>query len=183
MAVDTETSGLDWATDELHLCQVFSPATGTLLLRHVREVPRGLAALMEDPQVIKVLHHAAFDLRFLEAHWGIRSTSVACTKTASKLLDPAIPAEEHSLRALLQRYLGVSVTKGPVRTSDWNAAVLSDAQIAYATADVAHLLDLYDVLRERLQTEGLLHTFGQICAYIPVDAHLHVSGIPNPLVY
>lgn len=183
VAVDTETSGLSWVTDRLDLCQVFSPATGPLLLRRVEEVPRELAALMADGKVVKVFHHAPFDLRFLESKWGIRTTSIACTKAASKLLNPALPSSGHSLQSLLDRYLGVSLTKGKVRTSNWSAPTLSGEQVAYATADVIHLLDLHKLMRVRLEAAGLLDTWTQICAYMPIDAHLEVTGVPNPLVY
>ncbi len=183
VAVDTETSGLYWSADQLLLCQLFSPATGPVLLRNVSGVPSELAALMADPKVVKVLHHAPFDLRFLEAKWGIRTVSVACTKAASKLLNPSGAHEEHSLKSVLRRYLGVEVEKGAVRTSDWGAPVLSYEQIEYATGDVSHLLELQRALSASLQEKNLTDIYAQVCAYMPVDAHLEVSGVPNPLIY
>jgi ribonuclease D len=183
VAIDTETSGLDWVTDRLHLCQLFTPETGPVLLRHVDHLPAELAGVMGDPAILKVLHFAPFDLRFLEAQWGVHTRSVACTKAASRLLDPGLPAADHSLQALLQRHLRVAVAKGSVRTSDWGASALTEDQIAYATADVAHLLDLHEVLSKRLQSEGQSKLFAQVCAYMPVDAHLSVLGVPNPLTY
>jgi ribonuclease D len=80
VAVDTETGGLDWATDRLHLCQLFTTETGPVLLRNVEHSPGELAGVLGDPAVLKVLHYAPFDLRFLEARWGVRTRSVACTK-------------------------------------------------------------------------------------------------------
>lgn len=181
VAVDTETSGLDWRSDRLHLCQLFTSETGPVLLRHVEGVPTGLASVMQDPAVLKVLHFAPFDLRFLEARWGIQARSVACTKAASRLLDPTL--EEHSLKALLERHLGVVIEKGHVRTSDWSTPTLSDEQLAYAVGDVSHLLDLHRLLSDRLEAAGLSGMYAQVCAYMPVDAHLAVAGYPNPLIY
>lgn len=183
VAVDTETSGLDWAADRLLLCQLFSPATGPVLLRNVSGVPSELAALMADPEVSKVFHHAPFDLRFLEAKWGIRTVSVTCTKAASKLLNPEAAHEDHSLKSVLRRYLGVTVEKGHVRTSDWGASVLSLDQINYAKEDVIHLLELQTVFSESLRGKDLTDIYAQVCAYMPLDAHLEVSGVPNPLTY
>jgi ribonuclease D len=181
VAVDTETSGLDWRSDALHLCQLFTPEVGTVMLRRVEGVPTGLASVLADTAVLKVLHFAPFDLRFLEAHWGVQAMSVACTKAASRLLEPTPPS--HSLKPLLERHLGVVIEKGAVRTSDWSAESLSDEQIAYASGDVSHLLDLHGLLVDQLERAGLLHTFRQVCAYMPVDAHLDVAGYPNPLIY
>lgn len=180
VAVDTETSGLDWARDRLHLCQLFTPQTGPVLLRHIDDEPRHLWSVMRDAAVTKVMHFAPFDLRFLEAHSGTETRSVACTKAASRLLDPT---DDHSLKALLHRYLGVDLEKGAVRVSDWGAANLSDAQVAYAVGDVSHLLDLHQILTERLEETKLIGIFEQVCDYMPLDAHLEVSGYPNPLTY
>lgn len=184
VAVDTETSGLDWATDSLHLCQVFTGATGPLLVRNEGPRPARLAALLEDPSVVKVFHFAPFDLRFLEAKWGVRAQAVVCTKAASKLLDPDLPSAQHSLQALAERYLGVQLSKGQVRTSNWGAADLSEAQVAYAAADVEHLPDLFRALQERLSmTPEVAQIFSEVCGYMPVDAHLAVAGYQDPLQY
>lgn len=181
VGVDTETGGLDSARDGLHLCQLFTPQTGPVLLRHVDGVPTQLASMMADPATLKVFHFAPFDLRFLEARWGVRTSSVACTKTASRLLEPGL--ESHSLKPLLERHLGVTIEKGNVRTSDWSAPVLTEEQVAYAAGDVAHLIDLHRLLAERLNAAGLSDLYSQVCAYLPVDAHLEVAGYPNPLTY
>ncbi|WP_226849763.1 hypothetical protein, partial [Brachybacterium tyrofermentans] len=37
-AVDTETSGLDWRTDRLEICQLFTPSTG---VKGHRDLPVG----------------------------------------------------------------------------------------------------------------------------------------------
>lgn len=185
VAVDTETGGLDWSSDRLHILQLFSPQTGTVVLRNAEEKPpKRLARLMSDPDVVKVFHHAPFDLKFLDGQWGVRCASVVCTKAASKLLDPRIESPAHSLQAVLDRYLGVRIQKGTVRTSDWGARVLSEEQLAYAAGDVVHLLALYDVLEERLSAaEQLADLYRQVCEYMPVAARLAVMRVPDPLHY
>ena len=89
----------------------------------------------------------------------------------------------HSLKPLLERHLGVTIEKGPVRTSDWSASTLTDEQVAYAAGDVSHLIDLHTLLVERLEAAGLSELYSQVCAYLPVDAHLEVDGYPDPLRY
>lgn len=183
VAVDTETSGLNWATESLHMCQLCTDETGPVLLRRVRQFPRQLARVLGAADVTKVFHFAPFDLRFLEAGWGVRVANIECTKTASKLLEPELLPADHSLQSLLSRHLGVTIEKGPVRTSDWGAARLTDSQVAYAATDVIHLVALADYLRERLKDADRADLFAQVCAYMPLDAHLEVSGFPNPLTY
>lgn len=182
VAVDTETDGLSWSTDELRLCQLYTPDTGSVLIQDATGRPPLLTALIESQEVRKVFHFAPFDLRFLLARWHILGSNVACTKAASKLLAPTAPAVEHSLKALLQAELGVRIDKGAVRTGDWSG-VLSDEQVKYASADVEHLLDLFDRQTEQLRVRGLLGVYDEICRYMPVAAQLEVRGVPDPLQY
>lgn len=183
IAVDTETSGLSWQNDRLLLCQLFTPATGAILLRNVKRRPPQLARVLRSPRNIKVFHFAPFDLRFLSSQWGIMPANVACTKAASKILDPHLPASAHSLSQLTARYLGVILDKGAVRTSDWGVPTLSAEQVTYAASDVAHLPDLLTALTARLRATGQFQTWRRVCRYMAVDARLEIDGVPNPLIY
>lgn len=183
VAVDTETSGLDWRRDALELCQLFTPLTGPILIRRTNTHPRNLVELLESSHLTKVFHHAPFDLRFLESTWGARTSAVLCTKTGSKLIDPQLPSSDHSLAALLARHFGMRLDKGTARVSDWSAPELSPGQIEYAAADVTTLLRLAEAQAQQLRSRGLQAEFAAVCAYLPIDAHLEVAGFPNPLVY
>lgn len=181
-AVDTETSGLDWRTDRLEICQICSPATGPVIIRNTGHRPENLATILESSAVEKVLHFAPFDLRFLERWWGIRAQAVRCTKTASRVLEPDLPSASHSLKPLLKRRLGVRVGKGDVRTSDWGAHELSAKQVEYAIDDVAHLLSLHEDITSQMSPEQRA-LYESVCAYLPSDAHREIVGVPNPLVH
>ena len=182
VAVDTETSGLDWRSNRLETCQIFTPATGAIVVQRPRSGAQNLSRVLEYQKNIKVFHFAPFDLRFLAAS-GISARNVACTKAASKLLSPLEAQEFHSLASLARQYLGVELEKGAVRTSDWGAAVLSKEQLEYAVDDVAHLLKLYGKLTSELHDHDLTELYRAICAYMPYDAALEVAGVPNPLQY
>lgn len=181
-AVDTETSGLDWRTDRLEICQIYSAATGAVIIRNLGRTPENLATVLESSAVEKILHFAPFDLRFLERQWGIRAKAVRCTKTASRILEPDLPSAEHSLKPLLERSLGIRVDKGAVRTSDWGAHELSSEQISYATSDVLHLISLHDQITSRMSAEQRA-LYESVCKYLPSDAHREIIGVPDPLVH
>lgn len=181
-AVDTETSGLDWRTDRLGICQIYSPETGPVIVRNTGHRPEHLAAILESSTVQSVFHFAPFDLRFLEHGWAIRVRNVRCTKTASRVLDPDLPNAEHSLKPLLQRRLGIRVDKGAVRTSDWGTDELSAEQAQYAIGDVRHLLDLHDDITAHF-SPNQRDLYESVCAYLPSDAHREITGVPNPLVH
>lgn len=182
IAVDTETAGLSWRDDHLALCQLYAPGIDPVLVQVGTDRAERLCRLLADPSIIKVLHFAPFDLHFLYASWRVEVRSIACTKTASRLLWPTLPPADHSLQSLLARQLGIRVEKGSVRTSDWTGE-LTPAQVEYATDDVRHLPQLFSTLQTQLQDNDLWQTFRAVCDYLPVAARLDVEGYPDPLVY
>jgi ribonuclease D len=183
VAWDVETTGLDWNHDDLGTCQVYAPGVGTSIIRMTEAKPTWLMRLLEDPAVQKVFHHAPFDLRFMVRAWGAIPASIRCTKVASKLLKPQAPKDEHTLKGLLWRHLGVQLEKGAVRTSDWSARELSPEQILYATRDVLYLLPLLDILERVLADAGLGGLYDDCCAFLPARARLEVGGYPDVFAY
>lgn len=183
IAVDTETTGLDWSVDTLRICQLYAPSVGAVIVRRAGKASTSLSQILENPAVRKVFHFAPFDLRFLLNDWGLRVRNVACTKAAAKLAEPGRPNTDYSLQALCDRHLGVTLAKGAVRTSDWGAEVLSQDQLKYAAEDVLHLLALHERLEQILVAIGRAEIYTKVRDYLPVDADIQVTGLPNPLLY
>jgi ribonuclease D len=67
---DIETSGLDWRSDRIGTCQIFAEDLGAAVVSLSGEMPVRLAGLLENAGVVKVFHHAPFDLRFMVHAWG-----------------------------------------------------------------------------------------------------------------
>jgi ribonuclease D len=180
IAWDIETTGLDWRADRIGTVQL-QVEDMTYIARMRETVPHRLLALVEDPSILKILHHAMFDLRFLAHHWGVVPANVACTKIASKLVDPRVPCEDHSLAPLVRRYLGISLDKGP-QASDWTGH-LSTAQLLYAANDVRHLERLYEQLDLEIRDRGLLDLRERCYAHLPTQVELEVREFPNVFAY
>ena len=183
VAWDIETSGLDWRTDRIGTCQLFAEGIGPVVVSVRDSKPARMLALLEDHAVEKVFHHAPFDLRFMVQAWGVRPSSVRCTKVASKLLDPRAPNEIHSLQSLALRYLGVSLTKGQVRTSDWTSPELSSDQLAYAAGDVLHLPTLLAAMSEALRAMGQADLYDACCSFLPARVMLELGDYPDVFAY
>lgn len=185
IAWDVETTGLDWRLERLATCQLFAEGVGVVVvrIRTAGSCPERLAALLEEPAVEKVFHHAPFDLRFMVHAWNVQPTSIRCTKVASKLLAPDAPNETHSLQQLVARNLGVSLIKGEVRTSDWTAANLTPEQLDYAVGDVLHLLALLDVLQADLEQAHLARLYDDCCAFLPARVLLELGGYTDVFAY
>jgi ribonuclease D len=182
IAWDIETSGLDWRSERIGVCQLYTPHTGTIVVQLGSRRPNNLCSLLEDSDVLKVFHHAPFDLRFMHHHWGVRSRNLACTKIASKLLTPQAPNEDHSLRELLRRHLTVSIDKEE-QTSNWMAKHLSAAQLAYAATDVCHLLPLLDALLKKLEAVGLHRLYSECLRHVPTRVELDLLGYDDVFAY
>ena len=183
VAWDVETSGLNWRTDRLGTCQLFADDVGAAVISVNDHKPARMAALLEDPDVEKAFHHAPFDLRFMVNAWGVRPSAIRCTKVASKLLQSGAPNEAHSLQSLASRYLGVSLAKGQVRTSDWTASRLSAEQLEYAVADVLHLPTLLVVMSRALEAAGLADLYDACCAFLPARVTLELGDYPDVFAY
>ena len=180
VALDIETTGLDWRRETIGTVQL-QVADATYVVRPGGRVPRLLKAILEDRAICKLFHHAMFDLRFLAHHWGVTPANVACTKISSKLADPELPRAEHSLAPLLERSLGIRLDKG-ARTSDWTGD-LSEAQLRYAANDVRHLTELHWHLEERLRERGLLELRNRCYAHLPTQVELEVGEFPDVFAY
>ena len=68
-------------------------------------------------------------------------------------------------------------------SSDWGAAKLSDAQLAYAASDVLHLHKLKNALEAMLVREGRLDLAQQCFAFLGTRARLDLSGWPEEDIF
>jgi ribonuclease D len=176
LAWDIETTGLDWRHHRIGTVQLKAD-NQVFIVRLNGHRPRRLKSLLEDPSILKVMHHAMFDLRFMAFQWGATPRTTACTKIASKLLAPSAPNEEHSLAALVRRRFGVELDKSQ-RLTDWNAE-LSPSQIRYAAGDVRFLQPLYEELTRELRHKSLLRLRDDCYEHLLTRVQLELGGYPD----
>jgi ribonuclease D len=175
VAIDTETMGLDHHRDRLCVVQL-SPGDGSA---DVVQIPRGgteapnLRALLGNPAVLKIFHFARFDLGVLQKTFGIMATPVYCTKIASRLVRTY--TDKHGLKDLTRDLLGIEVSKQQQLT-DWGAAELTDAQVAYAASDVLHLHMLKEKLDAMLAREGREALASACFRFLPDRVRLDLAG-------
>jgi len=178
---DIETSGLNWREETIGTCQLNIGDVETVIVRVTDQQPRYLCDLLCEKRVRKIFHHAMFDLRFMSHRWSVVADNVACTKIASKLLD-ADNKRDHSLKSLLQAYLGVNIDKSE-RLSNWNSSELTEGQILYAAKDVMYLPSLLDRLEDDLEKAGLLELSRLCFAHIPTRVQLDILGYQDLYEY
>ena len=182
VAIDTETMGLVPHRDRLCLVQL-SAGDGHAHLVQIRDPATpapNLCRLLADPGVLKLFHYGRFDIAVLSHRFGVRTTPVWCSKIASKLVRTY--TDRHGLKNLLDEILGVDISKQQ-QSSDWGAATLSDAQLAYAASDVLYLHRLHEALSERLQREGRSQLAQACFDFLPYRAELDLAGWPDQDIF
>ncbi|MEU3481345.1 ribonuclease D [Streptomyces sp. NPDC033754] len=183
IAWDIETNGLDPHDAKIGTCQIYAEGVGIFIVTSLaEEVPPNLSRLLSDERVLKVFHHAPFDLSFMTAAWGISPKNTACTKIAAKLLSPGAPSEHFSLKYLMAHHFNLHLDK-QVRFTDWLAKTLTPIQIEYAAGDVIRLLDLYDALTEKIDSRNLKDLYSECVRFLPTHVKLRLLGCPDPFKY
>jgi ribonuclease D len=174
-AIDTETLGLNVARDRLCVVQL-SRGDGSADVVQIEAGQRlapNLTRMLADPKVVKLFHFGRFDMGILSAAFGVMPEPVYCTKIASKIARTY--TDRHGLKDLSRELLGVDLSKQQ-QSSDWGAATLSDAQLAYAASDVLHLHALREKLNAMLAREGRDRLAREAFAYLPARVRLDLAG-------
>jgi ribonuclease D len=175
VAIDTETMGLDLARDRLCVVQL-SPGDGSADIvqvpPHAKDAPN-LKRLLADRSLLKIFHFARFDLGMLYKAFGVMPEPIYCTKIASRL--SRTYTDKHGLKDLVREILGQEISKQQ-QSSDWGAAELTDAQVAYAASDVTHLHALKDRLDAMLAREGRSELAAACFWFLPERVRLDLAG-------
>ncbi len=181
-ALDTESDSLFHHIEKVCLVQIATEDGDCYLVDPL--VVRDLSPLgpvMADPQVLKVLHGADYDVTTLKRDFAFGFASLFDTMLAARLLG----LTELGLAALARNELGVALSKDNQK-DDWSRRPLTPQQEAYAAADVAHLVALQRRLSDRLESLGRLSWLREECdavaALAPAarrrdpDAYLSIKG-------
>jgi ribonuclease D len=149
VAVDTEADSFYHYFDKTCLVQIATKReiflVDPLALGGPDEL-QPLAKVFAAPEIRKIFHAAEYDLFVLKRDCGFRFEALFDTMISAQLLGyPAV-----GLSALVERHFGIRLPKDEQR-SDWSERPLSDSQLTYAAADVAHLIVLADKLEKELR--------------------------------
>ena len=123
----------------------------TIQLRQV--IHKHLSSFFHSPKIVKVMHGAKSDVKWLQRDFGIYIVNLFDTSLASRLLK--LPSA--SLAYLLKKYAGltdIDSWKSKYQLGDWRVRPLDKGMLLYAMGDTHYLLDIYDVLRTELVKKG-----------------------------
>lgn len=150
LAIDTEFVRERTYFPRLGLIQVGDGEIASLIDPLALSDLSPLEEILDAPETLKVIHSASQDLEIFFRVFGRFPRPILDTQEAAAVA--GVGAGLGFGRLVADR-LGVELAKGETRT-DWTARPLSEAQLAYAAADVAYLMPLYGSLRAELEAQG-----------------------------
>lgn len=139
VALDIETTGLDRFNDKI-VAVGLSDGNETWILTERFE---RICSLLENPDVLKIIHNADFDLTFICRDYGCKPQNIYDTLVIERILNNGYEIP-NKLEEVLARRFGILVDKS-LQTSFEVGQELTEAQCEYLRNDVVSLLQLREV--------------------------------------
>lgn len=161
LAVDLEMDSLHHYREKVCLIQVSTRHNNWLIDPLAIKDITPLAKPFGNPDILVVMHGADYDIRSLHRDFGIEVSNLFDTMIAARFLG----LTEFGLAALLRTRFSIELDK-KYQKADWSKRPLSPEMLAYASADTANLLPLYDQLLNELIIMGRLDWVVEECALV-----------------
>ncbi len=176
IAIDTEFVRTQTLLPALGLIQVFDGETLALIDPIAIIDLSPFSDILCDENIIKIAHSCSEDLETLWHHLNIIPKPIYDTQFAANLLGLG---QSVGYANLVESLFEISLDKGESRT-DWLQRPLTSAQCSYASADVTHLLAIYEQLS--IQTD-LLSRSDWVYDEISQLAKKKCAVFPSDLAY
>lgn len=156
LAIDTESNSLHSYREQVCLVQLTARYPGGRV-EHAIVDPlavqdlSSLAAPLADPQIVKILHGANYDILCLKRDYGFTFRNLFDTMIAAQIA--GLP--KYGLADLVESFFGVTLDKR-FQKHDWAQRPLTDEQRLYAILDTYYLPRLRERLTERVVERGRL---------------------------
>lgn len=179
VGVDTETTGLDWFTDDIILVQVAVGDDKPIF--DVRKL--GYPFLKELVAVLNtkkcVLHNAKFDMKFLYNRTGIWLENVHCTMICESVLNAGREGIGLALGNLVEKYAGEIMNKES-RMDFVNLppeAPITMQMLTYSALDVAYLVEIYKEQMTLVVEAKEQSIIDMEMKLVPVVAEMEFTGV------
>jgi ribonuclease D len=171
LAIDTEFVRTETLTPLLGLIQVFDGKRVALIDPVAIDNLNAFADILADESIVKVAHSCSEDLEALWHHLKVIPAPIFDTQFAAGLLDLGTSV---GYANLVEQLFEIQIDKGESRT-DWIRRPLTDAQCEYASADVTHLMALYEYLSPKIDERGMTSWVYQEIEQLALKKSLPVS--------
>ena len=128
--------------------------------------------LLQDKDIVKILHSCSEDLQVFMASMQVVPAPVFDTQIAAGLLNEGFG---YSYQTLVKNILDIDLPKGETR-SDWLQRPLSENQCHYAALDVACLPAIYQHQKSALEESGRLGWLEEECELLITQYSEELDG-------
>jgi len=158
IAVDLEADSMFHFKEKICLIQIATETSSYII--DPLSIPdlSTLSEIFSNPDMVKILHGADYDIRSLHRDYGITIANLFDTEMASRFLGNA----ETGLNTVLQKRFGVFLEK-KYQKKDWSQRPLPAAMIEYAAKDTQYLIPLYGAHLKELTDKGRLEWVLEEC--------------------
>ncbi len=150
VAVDTESNSLHAYQEQVCLIQFSIPGSDFLIDPMALPDISVLSDLFASDQIEKIFHASEYDVICLKRDYGIQFDHLFDTMVAARILG----IREVGLNSLLNTEFGINLDKH-LQKANWGRRPLPEEYLAYARMDTHFLMELRDVLEDRLRASGL----------------------------
>ena len=170
LAVDIETTGLNFLDDSIRLISAFSEDVDI-----VTNKIEDLRDQLENREILKIFHNAPFDVSFLRKN-GIDVRNYTDTLVMAQVLENKARGDGRSLAFLAEKYLGIYMDKSLQNGSNWDADI-TEKHREYARKDAQVTWRLYLGLKEKIAKENLEGVLKREIKALPSVVRLKLDGI------
>ena len=178
LGVDTETEGLDFLIKKMIMFQIGDKEHQFVIdTRAVSIEP--LRAVLENPNIIKILHNSKFDYKMIKRWGGVELEGIWDTMLAEQVIHCGKQNPGYSLKALCERYLDITLDKETRnKFIGLEGKPFDETQIVYGAKDVEYLIDIRSKQDATITTKDLTETINLENKASLAFADIEYNGIP-----
>lgn len=177
LGVDTETEGFDFTCKKLIMFQIGDKDRQYVI--DTREVSiEPLKEVLQSNSIVKVLHNAKFDYKFIKKWAGISMEEMYDTFLAERVINCGKQDYGYSLSRCVERYIGHTLDKETRnKFIGLKGQPFTVDQITYGANDVVYLLDIRDKQLAKIHSLELQQVARLENAVVKVFAEIEYEGL------
>ena len=177
LSVDTETEGMDFTCKKMIMFQI-GDGTNQYVIDTRSESIEPLRNILENKKIIKILHNAKFDYKFIKKWANIELAGVYDTFLVERILHCGKRGPKYGLKDLVLNYLGKELDKEPRnKFINLQGAPYTDVQIRYGAKDVEYLIQLRELQLPQIAEKKLEQVVDLECKAVLAFADIEYNGL------
>ena len=142
LGVDTETEGMDFTSKRMVMFQI-GDGTHQFIIDTRTSSIEPLRDILESKDIIKILHNAKFDYKFIKKWANIELSNVYDTFLVERLLHCGKSDVRYGLQHLVKKYFNEEMDKEPRnKFVNLQGQPFTDTQLRYGAKDVEYLINI-----------------------------------------